>query len=79
MMTLKKVLKRMMALGLALLAGMALPLLVWTAVFVAFRQLYAEWRSTRAGLLAGNLICSLDTECPPGYQCMGGRCLPIVS
>jgi hypothetical protein len=23
-----------------------------------------------------NLTCSVDTDCPPGYVCLGGRCMP---
>ena len=63
------------ALGLALLAGLAVPLLILAAVVQGVRHLYMEWRSIRTGLLAGNLSCSLDTDCPPGYVCAGGRCI----
>jgi hypothetical protein len=68
--------KRGAVLGLALLAGLAVPLLILAAVVQGVRYLYLEWRSIRAGLLAGNLSCSLDTDCPPGYVCYGGRCVP---
>jgi hypothetical protein len=23
------------------------------------------------------LTCSIDNDCPPGYKCLGGRCIPI--
>jgi len=22
------------------------------------------------------LVCSVDADCPPGYRCVGGRCVP---
>jgi len=22
------------------------------------------------------LVCSVDADCPPGYKCVGGRCVP---
>ena len=76
--TITKVGKRVGAPFLLLLVGISIPLLIWVAIITAFWQMYIEWRVTRAGLLAGNLICSLDADCPPGYQCIGGRCLPIT-
>ena len=79
MKTLTKLLKRTRGVCLVMLSSIAAPLLIWAAIIVAFRQMLAEWRNTRAGLLAGNLICNLDTECPPGYQCVEGRCLPVAS
>jgi len=79
MMTLKKVLKRTWAVFLAMLAGISLPLLIWVAIIIVFRQMYLEWRAIRAGLLAGNLTCSLTADCPPGYQCLQGKCLPVAS
>jgi hypothetical protein len=21
--------------------------------------------------------CSIDNDCPPGYKCLGGRCIPM--
>ncbi len=61
---------------LAVLAGISVPLLIWAALISCFRQIYQEWRSVRAGLRAGNLACNLNSDCPPGYECAGGRCLP---
>jgi len=64
---------------LALLAGISLPLLIWAAIIHCFRQIYLEWRTVRAGLWAGNLACNLSTDCPPGYQCVDGRCQPVAT
>jgi hypothetical protein len=25
------------------------------------------------------LVCSIDTDCPPGYLCFDGRCIPATS
>jgi len=71
-----KIVKRVGAVFLALLTGISVPLLIWVAVIIAFRQIFTEWRTIRAGLLVGNLVCSVNADCPPGYECMGGRCLP---
>ena len=64
---------------LAMLIGVFMPLLVWVALFVSFRQMFAEWRIIRARLLSGDVICSINNDCPSGYQCIGGRCLPMHS
>ncbi len=64
---------------LALLAGISMPLLVWIAGIVALRQVIAEWRAVRPRLLSGNILCGLGSECPPGYDCINGRCLPRLT
>ncbi|MFC1948528.1 hypothetical protein ACFLXY_11495 [Chloroflexota bacterium] len=25
-----------------------------------------------------NLVCSIDTDCPEGYLCIGGKCIPQI-
>jgi ABC-type uncharacterized transport system YnjBCD permease subunit len=64
---------------LAVLAGISAPLLIWVALVAAIRQVYAEWRVTRTQLHAGNVACSIKSDCPPGYHCIDGRCLPAWS
>lgn len=64
---------------LALLAFVCLPLLMWIAVFIGLSQVFKEWRTTRPQLLSGNLFCSTDTDCPPGYICISGKCAPKLS
>ena len=71
-----KILKRIGALSLVVLASISVPLLLWMTIISDLRQILAEWRITRAQLLSGNLVCSTDIDCPPGYECIGGRCLP---
>lgn len=67
------------ALLLALLALVCLPLLIWVAVFIGLGQVFNEWRTTRHQLSFGNLVCSTDTDCPPGYICISGKCMPKLS
>lgn len=64
------------AVFLAILTGISMPLLVWVAGIAAFYQIFSEWRATRTWLTSANLTCNIDTECPPGYQCISGRCVP---
>lgn len=72
-----KITKRIGAVFLAILVSISVPLLVLAAVITAFWQIFAEWRTIRAGLLGGNLACGIDSDCPLGYGCMDGKCVPI--
>ena len=72
-----KVGNRVEAVFLVVLAGISVPLLIWVAIIIALRQIFAEWRAARAQLLSGNLACSINADCPPGYECIGGKCLPM--
>jgi hypothetical protein len=42
-------------------------------------SMLAAVKSRRAikqvGKTPSNLTCSVDTDCPPGYVCLGGRCI----
>ena len=29
-----------------------------------------------AELQSRHLVCYVDADCPPGYECIGGKCLP---
>ena len=72
----RKIVKTWGAAGLAVLIGFSVPFLIWAAAVFCITHIYREWRAIRAGLLAGNLACGLDTDCPPGYVCSSGRCTP---
>ncbi len=72
-----KVGKRVWPMCLVLLAVICVPLLVWVTLIAAFRQIFAEWRGIRGWLVSTNLTCSIDVDCPPGYQCIGDTCVPI--
>ncbi len=74
-----KVAKRIGAALLAMLAGIFMPLLLWVALTVAFRRIFAEWRAIGAQLRSGNVVCSINSDCPTGYECIGRRCLPMYS
>jgi hypothetical protein len=32
-----------------------------------------------AELQSRHLVCYVDADCPPGYECIGGKCLPRLS
>ncbi len=69
--------RRIGAAFLALLTGISVPLLIWIGMFVAFLQMFAEWRVTRARLSYGP-VCRADSDCPSGYECVGGKCVLIA-
>jgi hypothetical protein len=33
----------------------------------------------QSNLQPHELVCTIDTDCPPGYLCVGGRCVPQLS
>ncbi len=72
----RRVVRKGGSIALALIASFTVPFLIWTAVVLSVRQIYREWLAVRAGLMAGNLACRLDNDCPPGYVCVSGKCLP---
>jgi len=49
------------------------PVLIWVAFIAAIRELSLRWRESR---LPSALVCRLDSDCPPGYVCLDGRCVP---
>lgn len=75
----KKAGKRCGALCLVMLAGITAPFVLWAVNISHFRQVYLEWRAMRNGLVAGKLACSLSSDCPPGYRCLDGRCVPVMA
>lgn len=60
----------------ALVMGLLAPILVWVGAGAALYQRRKEVKLFKQTL--PNLSCSLDTDCPPGYMCTGGRCVPQV-
>ena len=59
---------------IVLLLGCCAPLLIWVGAGAALYQ----WRK-EANLLKQALpdsVCSIDTDCPSGYVCLAGRCVP---
>ena len=59
---------------LALLIGCFMPVLIWAGLGIALHQRKKEANLLKQAL--PNLVCSLDTDCPPGFICMAGRCVP---
>ncbi len=58
--------------GLFFLVGLAFPVLIWVAAVVAIRKAITGWRESR---LAAGFACSVDSDCPPGFVCSGGKCV----
>ncbi len=43
----------------------------------AARRLYDNGKKTKLQRhTSPAFTCSIDTDCPPGYVCVGGRCIP---
>lgn len=57
----------------ALLAGVLMPVLIWVAAFFTLSALYQRWRESQ---LPSSIVCRIDSDCPPGYMCLAGRCVP---
>jgi len=72
---LRNAFKQFGVIGLVVLVGVSAPFLIWVATIFCLRQIYKEWRVIRGWLQAKNFTCSLDTDCPPDYVCIDGRCI----
>ena len=59
---------------LALLLGLCAPLLIWAGAFSALSQKRRE--SKRLEEAIPYLSCSASADCPPGFVCVEGRCIP---
>jgi hypothetical protein len=62
--------KRIGKVGLALLAGLLFPIGIWVAAGSALYQ------SIRRNTRETSSTCRIDADCPPGYICINGRCVP---
>ncbi len=56
------------------LVGCLIPLGIWVAGGSALYQSRKRARLLRQAL--PDLVCSIDTDCPAGFACLGGRCIP---
>ncbi len=61
---------------MALILGCLAPLLVLAGAAVALYRWIKVTKLFKKAL--PDLSCSIDTDCPPGYVCMDGRCVPQV-
>ncbi len=59
---------------LALLLGCCAPLLIWTGAGVALHQRGKQVKLLKRAI--PDLVCSIDADCPEGYACVGGCCVP---
>ena len=69
----KRALRPVAFIPLLLLSAVLSPVLIWVALAVAIHELSLRWRESR---LPSTLVCRLDTDCPPGYICITGKCVP---
>lgn len=61
---------RLKYVGLGLLVATFMPVAIWVAAGSALYQGRTKARRLESA------SCSTDADCPPGYACVGGRCLP---
>ena len=66
--------KRVGSLFLALLIGILVPFVIWIAGGVAFYQ--SRKRKSFISKTLSDLVCAIDTDCPAGYKCLNGYCIP---
>ncbi len=59
---------------LALLLGCSVPLLIWVGAGSALYQWRKQSKLLKRAL--PDLVCSIDADCPSGYVCFNGRCVP---
>ncbi len=64
-----------LAVLLTLVIYIALPALVGFTI-VGFFLLW--WRRVRAKVGIAELVCSTNADCPSGYVCAGGCCIPAA-
>ena len=65
--------KRLRNCTLALLLGCSAPLLIWAGAGMALYQKRRAASPLKQAL--SGVSCSIDTDCPPGYICLNGRCV----
>jgi hypothetical protein len=54
----------------ALLIGCSAPLLIWVGAGAALYQQRKAAKSRAAS------ECAVNSDCPPGFVCVGGHCVP---
>ena len=60
---------------IALLVGCLSPVVIWVAGGMALYQ-SRKGKAVIKGTVPSMLSCSLDSDCPPGYACLNGLCVP---
>ncbi|OGO24990.1 MAG: hypothetical protein A2144_10400 [Chloroflexi bacterium RBG_16_50_9] len=52
--------------------------LIWYINAGGIRAAIRDRKELIAKRIASTLLCTLDTDCPAGYICSEGRCLPAT-
>lgn len=69
--------KRFGSCCLALLFGFFTPALIWVGAGAALYQgVYQSKKTKIPGRTLPYTVCSVDNDCPPGFICVGGHCVP---
>ena len=62
---------------LALLFGCCTPILIWAgAGSVLYQGLSKSKKTEVLGRALPHTTCSIDNDCPLGFVCIGGHCVP---
>ncbi len=67
--------RRLRNCALALLIGISAPALIWVGAGSALYQSRKQGNLLKRAL--PNLACSIDTDCPTGFVCLRGQCVPV--
>ena len=66
--------KRLRNCTVALLIGVCAPALIWAGAGSALYQSRRQGSPLKQAL--ANLACSIDNDCPSGFVCVSGHCVP---
>jgi len=61
---------------IALLLGCFMPVLIWVAPTAALYQFRKEANLLKRAL--PDSVCRIDTDCPSGFKCVAGHCVPAT-
>lgn len=59
---------------IAISLGLCTPLLIWVGAGCAFVAVQKQKKLLSRAL--PELVCSIDSDCPTGYVCVNGLCVP---
>ncbi len=66
-----------MEIALAILQVLGIYIALPILMGISIAGLFLLWqRSTSAKRVAVGMACSIDADCPPGFVCINGRCVP---
>ena len=66
--------KRLRNCTVALLIGICAPALIWVGAGSALYQSRKQGNLLKQAF--ANVACSLDSDCPSGFVCVSGHCVP---